>query len=372
MAYVDVVRRVSVRRLARLRGLMDAEGLSGLLLFEGDFVACKLTAMRHFNAVLVTRDNTYVLVDPSLQHEALREGSWGGVDVVVVENFCLSELVRRVESLLPRRGSVVRLGVNKAWGRGRLTFLYADLLDALRSRSVEVVDATPVLAEVFDKPYEEELSVIRWVSEAASRALEAVREGLEPGVRECGLASLADKVLDEAGITDRWFPTIVASGARAAAPHAKTTARRVGYGEPVVVDVGPLWMGYDGCVAHTFIAGRSGFWEGVVEGVASAIREGLRHVRPGTPVRTLDEIPRRELDARGLPNYPHLTGHPVGGFYKPVIAGFIGYALETNMTFAYEPAAYLPGKGGVRIEPHVLVTGEGHEVLTPIHKELLR
>ncbi len=371
MAYVDVVRRVSVRRLARLRELMDAEGLSGLLLFEGDFVACKLAAMQHFNAVLVTRDDVYVIVDSSLRHEALREGSWGGVDVVVVENFCLSELVRKLTYLLPRQGSGVRLGVNKAWGRGKLTFLYADLLEALRSRSVEVVDATPVLVEVFDKPYEEELSIIRWVSDVASKALEAVREHLKPGARECELASLADKVLDEAGIIDRWFSTIVASGPRATSPHAKTTTRRVGYGEPVVVDVGPFWMGYDGCVAHTFVTGRSEFWEEIIEEVVHAIREGLKCVRPRTPANVLDEVPRRELSKRGLPSYPHLTGHPVGGFYKPVIADFIGYALETNMVFAYEPAAYIPGEGGVRIEPHVLVTGEGHEILTPIHEELL-
>ncbi len=110
LIYVDVVRRVSVRRLARLRGLIDAEGLSGLLLFEGDFVAYKLAGMQHFDAALVTRDNVYVIVDSSLQHKALREGSWDAVDVMVIENFCLSELVGKVMSLLPRRGSGVRLG----------------------------------------------------------------------------------------------------------------------------------------------------------------------------------------------------------------------------------------------------------------------
>ncbi len=130
-------------------------------------------------------------------------------------------------------------------------------------------------------------------------------------------------------------------------------------------------MGYGGCVAHTFVVGQNKYWEEVVEKVAHALQQGLKRVKPGTPAHVLDEVPRRELSKNDLPSYPHLTGHPVGGFYKPVIADFISYSLETNMVFAYEPATYIPGEGGVRIEPHVLVTSKGHEILTPIHKELL-
>ena len=37
----------------------------------------------------------------------------------------------------------------------------------------------------------------------------------------------------------------------------------------------------------------------------------------------------------------------------------------------YEPAVYLPDKDGVRIEPHILITDGGHEILTRFHKEIL-
>jgi hypothetical protein len=53
------------------------------------------------------------------------------------------------------------IGANKAWGRTRLSFLYADLIDALRSHGVRVVDTTVLLAEVFGKPSGEELPIIR-------------------------------------------------------------------------------------------------------------------------------------------------------------------------------------------------------------------
>ncbi len=218
--YTGAVRAAAVKRLARLRRLMEAGGLSALILFEGDYVAYKLSLTQHFNIVLVTLDGVHVIADVTLYGEAQRESPW---DVVLVEDFSLGGLASKVLSLLPRRGSGVRLGVNKVWGRGRLTYLYANLLEALRSRSVEVVDATPLLAEVFDKPYDEELVVVRWLSEASSRALEAVYEHLRPGVREYELAAVVDRVLDENGIVERWFPTIVASGPRTASPHAKTS-----------------------------------------------------------------------------------------------------------------------------------------------------
>ena len=38
------------------------------------------------------------------------------------------------------------------------------------------------------------------------------------------------------------------------------------------------------------------------------------------------------------------------------------------MVFTLEPGVYVPGIGGVRIEDMVLVTAEGHQVMTKIPK----
>ena len=44
--------------------------------------------------------------------------------------------------------------------------------------------------------------------------------------------------------------------------------------------------------------------------------------------------------------------------------------LEKNMVITIEPGIYLPGWGGVRIEDDVLVTSDGHEVLSDLPKQL--
>jgi Xaa-Pro aminopeptidase len=44
--------------------------------------------------------------------------------------------------------------------------------------------------------------------------------------------------------------------------------------------------------------------------------------------------------------------------------------LEEGMVITIEPGIYLPNFGGVRIEDDVLVTKNGHEILTKLEKEL--
>jgi len=44
-------------------------------------------------------------------------------------------------------------------------------------------------------------------------------------------------------------------------------------------------MGYDGCIAHTYIVCRDTYWERVLSDVVEAIRTGLKHVKLNTQVK---------------------------------------------------------------------------------------
>ena len=45
--------------------------------------------------------------------------------------------------------------------------------------------------------------------------------------------------------------------------------------------------------------------------------------------------------------------------------------LEAGMTVTVEPGVYLPGRGGVRIEDLLVVTGPGADTLTASTRDLL-
>jgi Xaa-Pro dipeptidase len=58
-----------------------------------------------------------------------------------------------------------------------------------------------------------------------------------------------------------------------------------------------------------------------------------------------------------------LTGHPIGGFSSPMIAPESEDEIEEDMVFTVEPSIYIKGKGGIRIEHHVLAKKYDYEIL---------
>ena len=68
----------------------------------------------------------------------------------------------------------------------------------------------------------------------------------------------------------------------------------------------------------------------------------------------------------------HRTGHGIGLdiHEDPYMDDVNELIMEEGMIFTCEPGIYLPGVGGVRIEDDVLVTTDGHKVITSYAKEL--
>ena len=89
-------------------------------------------------------------------------------------------------------------------------------------------------------------------------------------------------------------------------------------------------------------------------------------VRPGLSARELDGLMRTAVADAGFPPYPHHSGHGIGvcAHEEPRIVPYNDMLLEPDMVVALEPAAYVPGVGGVRLENVILVTETGCDLLT--------
>ena len=96
-------------------------------------------------------------------------------------------------------------------------------------------------------------------------------------------------------------------------------------------------------------------------------------VKPGLKVEDLDAVARGVISAACYGKYfIHRAGHGIGleVHERPFLQGGESIILEPGMIFSVEPGVYIPQFGGVRHSDTVLVTENGHEILTEYPKDL--
>ncbi len=258
----------------------------------------------------------------------------------------------------------------------------------------------------------EEIAVMRESARIAAEAHQRAMRACRPGRMEYELEAeiLYTFIRHGAG----WaYPSIVGGGDNSCILHYTENNAPLRDGDIVLIDAGAELDGYASDITRSFpVNGRfSGEQRAIYELVLAAQKAAIDQVRPGrhfnephdAAVRTLTE----GLAALGLlqgdveelikaeqhkPFYMHRTGHWLGmdvhdvGDYK---TGEDWRIFEPGMVTTIEPGLYIPAGGkildahwarlgvhletelderwqriGIRIEDDVLVTDDGHEILT--------
>jgi Xaa-Pro aminopeptidase len=220
-----------------------------------------------------------------------------------------------------------------------------------------------------------EIALIREAVRSGAGLFDVALKSLRPGAKETAVAAEMEYAARKAGCDGMAFESIIASGERSALPHGRASDHCIAGNAFVVCDFGVILAGYCSDMTRTVYVGRPSreartFYEAVRE----AQLAGIEAVRPGIPVAEIDKAARSVLRKAGLARYfTHSTGHGVGLeiHEAPRIAAGQTEILQPGMVITIEPGAYVPGKWGVRIEDMVVVTKDGHEVLTPTTKDLI-
>ena len=181
--------------------------------------------------------------------------------------------------------------------------------------------------------------------------------------------------LRAAGSEAHPFETIVASGERAALPHARCSARRIEKGEWLLIDFGAVSGGYCSDITRTFVVGKAtdeqrALFEIVRESNASA--SGA--VRAGMRGKDADAVARGYIERHGWgEEFGHSLGHGIGLeiHEAPRLAKTADAPLPVDAVVTIEPGIYRPGWGGVRIEDDVLLAPDGPKVLTTFARDLI-
>ena len=257
-----------------------------------------------------------------------------------------------------------------------MTFLQYSAYQRLLT-DVEMVDGDSLMHQVRRIKIEEEVYMIREACAIADAVNEAAMDSVQAGKRECDVAADAMKVLHSfSAEMAHLVSPFVASGEHMSPPTRFATDKIIRSGDIVFIDIGAKWNGYFGDVARTMICGKpSRRQKEIYTAVYESLEKGLKRTRPGfTNKQVADEIWETGAKYGLKKNWFSLSiGHALGT--SPNEPPYIGEPdpdseevdLEPGMVFAIEPLIWVPevpGGGGVRIEETVLITEEGHEVLT--------
>lgn len=246
----------------------------------------------------------------------------------------------------------------------------------------------------------EELERMRRAATITIEAFAEMFEAVRPGVGEWELEGILDGAFRRKRAGGPAYPTIVASGANACVLHYEENGRTVRAGDLVLVDAGAEADHYVCDITRTFPVSGSftAAQRALYDLVLEAHDQAIESIRPGVTVESIhhtarDVLVEGLLDLRVLegskadvieteaykPFYPHQTSHWLGLDVHDVgdyASSGVSRVLEPGMVLTVEPGLYFPGpfEGstvpedymgvGVRIEDDVVVTAEGHEVLT--------
>ncbi|MBN1105674.1 MAG: aminopeptidase P family protein [Deltaproteobacteria bacterium] len=151
--------------------------------------------------------------------------------------------------------------------------------------------------------------------------------------------------------------------------------------EPILVDFGTCYHGYQTDETRMFSIGRMGRKFVDAYRACREIHDAvLARTRPGadceatylSTLKMAERLGYRDsyLGPPGLQTrfIAHGIGLELGE--PPFLAQGQSYPLEAGMTFAVEPKIVFPGEGAVGLENTVVVTEEGYEILTPLGMEI--
>ena len=222
---------------------------------------------------------------------------------------------------------------------------------------------------------EQELALIASACVITVRALSALASELVVGMSEIWIARRLEQLFGEFGAQDRAFETIVGAGANSAIPHHRPDSTAIRPGDLLVVDCGALVDGYHADMTRTFlVAAEPLAWQSELHAAVWEAQTLARaDVRDGALSATLDSIARSSLTAAGLgEEFTHGLGHGVGlQIHEPPFLGPRATGnIAAGMAITVEPGAYLPGRGGVRIEDTLAITDSGARVLTEASRAL--
>lgn len=221
----------------------------------------------------------------------------------------------------------------------------------------------------------EEINCIKKAANLCLKGLEFLYTRLEKGVTEKMIAKELELFWISQGADKLAFEPIIAFGENGSMPHYRAGDTKLKKGDAVLIDIGVVVDHYASDMTRMAFYGKiNPQIAEIYEVVKKAEEAAIQACVPGVTSQYLYEVAMGIIEKAGYAkNFLHSLGHGIGLDVHefPILRRDPSpCVLEPGMIVTIEPGIYLPGVGGVRIEDMVLITEDGHEVLTPVPKSV--
>jgi Xaa-Pro aminopeptidase len=358
-------------RLTRARAAMERAGLDLLILTNPADIAYlsgfRFTPFEHIAALAVPLEGRLRFLFPGYEE--------AGVARAVPEEtelFMFPEVGSDEEAFaafvkgLDRHSRV-------AITRAATSVEHAERLGAGLGNGDGLLDCSALVGHLRAVKDDEEIALIEEASQIGDRAVvRMIDEWLRPGAREADLGGELHRILRLEGADGSAFEPSITSGWRSALPHGPDHSRKAGdkpgqdrveAGELLIFDFSVIAGGYVADLSRTYVLGDpEPKQQEIFEIVKEAQRAAIDVCVAGSPVSEVDRVAKAIIAEAGYADCsPQKTGHGVGIELHelPFVSTYDDGVLEAGMTFCVEPAIYLSGYGGARVEDVVVVMPEG-------------
>lgn len=259
-------------------------------------------------------------------------------------------------------------------GKIGIDLLDITLLELLQQEDIELVDGQDVMLDARRIKTQDEIRLLEGAASMVDAAYSSVVSNLRAGIRENELVAIVNDLLFRLG-SDQVEAVNVVSGPRCSPHPHYFTDRIIRPDETVFLDIMHSYNGYRTCYYRTFQVGRA------TQALRDAYKQcydwlyaSIEQVKPGN---TAADIAKAWPKAKDLGFESEAAafglqfGHGIGMsiWEKPVISRRFSLEKPTElaegMVFALETyCAASDGTGAARIEEEIVVTADGHRVIT--------
>ena len=317
-----------------------------------------LSGFRHADGfLLLSRKNIIYFTNFIYLQEAKRIKTW---EVVSAQYNFFEKIYQKICSL-----NLKNIGFE---GKVLSFSGYSKLKKLLLKSHIKFVPLNNIVENQRMIKRKEEISCIKQAAQISLEAFKFIEEIFNDSMSEKALCLEVERFLKTKGDSQLAFEPIVAFGLNSSIPHYIPGPAKLRKEKFFLTDLGAKYCGYCADLTRVFFLDKMPRrLKNVYNIVRKAASLAVKKIKDGIRTDQVDRAAREFIEKKGFGKYfGHGLGHGLGleVHEAPFLNRTNNSLLREGMVLTVEPAIYLPGEFGIRLENMVLVKKTKGELLS--------